>query len=76
MLLAREETDEARKLLAEFAGDFVVEGLAARIELADADDVPESLSAAFAAWDAGDHETALERLQEAIAASPIPSAAT
>ena len=72
LLLAREETDEARKLLAEFAGDFTTEGLSARIELADSDALPEVLDAAFSAWDAGDHETALERLQEAIAAETDP----
>jgi thioredoxin-like negative regulator of GroEL len=44
-------------------GDFVADGLAARARLAD----DEDLAPAFAAWDAGDHATALERLQEALA---------
>ena len=44
-------------------GDFVADGLAARARLAD----DEDLAPAFEAWDAGDHATALERLQEALA---------
>ncbi len=48
-------------MLQGIAGDFEGEGLAARAEL----DGPEE---AFAAWDEGDHERALELLQEEIAA--------
>ena len=44
-------------------GDFVGEGLAARARLSDDPD----LAPAFEAWDSGDHATALERLQEALA---------
>ena len=57
------------------AGDFRAQGLAARARLA-----PDrrrrrpirSLARAFAAWDADDFETALEALQEAIAAADDP----
>ena len=62
LLLRRGDTDEALELLEGVAGDFVVEGLAARAKLAgDAD-----LQPAFEAWDAGDYGTALEHLQEAL----------
>ncbi len=60
MLLMRGDSDEAAELLEGIAGDFVAEGLAARAQL----DGPVE---AFAAWDEGDHERALELLQEDIA---------
>ncbi len=63
MLLRRGETEEALALLNGAPGDFVVDGLAARARLADA---PE-LAPAFEAWDEGDHATALELLQAALA---------
>jgi putative thioredoxin len=65
ILLKRGETDEASELLKPFPHDFIADGLAARAELsgsgngAEADD----LHAAFAAWDDGDPEQALEKLQ-------------
>jgi putative thioredoxin len=63
MLLLRGETDEALELLEAVPGDFVAVGLAARARLAgDAD-----LAPAFDAWDEGDHATALELLQSALA---------
>ncbi|HEX2129062.1 MAG TPA: thioredoxin domain-containing protein, partial [Solirubrobacterales bacterium] len=69
VLLARGDADEAAELFGRFAGDFVIEGLGARIALtgangdgADASD----LGQAFASWDEGDAAAALERLQEAI----------
>lgn len=66
ILLASGEAAEARTLLEPLTDDFIASGLLARIELADgADDV----TGAFEAWDRADHETALEALQAAIAAS-------
>jgi putative thioredoxin len=73
ILLARGEHDETRELLAPLAGDFLAEGLAARAQLQAAGDgngagpSSEALRRAFAAWDEGDHETALDALQQAIA---------
>jgi putative thioredoxin len=62
-LLLRGETDEAVELLEGVSGDFIAAGLAARARLSgDAD-----LAPAFEAWDEGDHATALELLQAALA---------
>ena len=61
ILLVRGDTEEARELLEGVAGDFVAEGLAARSQL-------EGLDDAFAAWDGGDSERALDLLQEEIGA--------
>lgn len=66
LLIARGETDEARKLLEPHEADFAAIGLLARLDLAGAD--PE-LDRAFAAWDARDYEHALEALQTALAAA-------
>jgi len=63
LLLSRGEAGEALTLLEEVSGDFVADGLAARARL----DGDEDLAAAFEAWDAGDHATALEQLQAALA---------
>jgi putative thioredoxin len=69
ILLARGEVEEARELLGAFPHDFVADGLAARAELctgsngAGADELQE----AFAAWDDGNPEDALEKLQGVIA---------
>jgi putative thioredoxin len=64
ILIARGEYDAALELLERLPNDFTAAGLAARAWLAkqgvDLDD-------AFEAWDAGDHATALERLQQAFA---------
>ena len=62
LLLARGDTSEAVELLQGAAGDFVAEGLLARIELAG----DESLAPALEAWDAGDPGAALEGLQAAL----------
>jgi putative thioredoxin len=64
LLHARGERDEALRLLANAAGHFGGEGLAARIRLEDQDAV--DLDEAFAALDAGDRERALELLIGAI----------
>ncbi len=60
-----DDGDEARALLAPFETDFTASGLLARLELADDPEV----SPAFDAWDEGDHERALELLQESLASS-------
>jgi putative thioredoxin len=66
LLLERDETDEALALLDRFEGDFVADGLAARARLATAADPEPELLDAFAAWDRGEHEEALDVLQELI----------
>jgi putative thioredoxin len=63
-LYRRGERDDAARLLANIAGDFRAEGLAARIRLEDQDAV--DLEEAFRALDAGDRERALDLLIEAI----------
>jgi putative thioredoxin len=63
LLLRRGETEEALALLEGISGDFVADGLAARARL----DGDEDLAPAFAAWDQGDHATALELLQAGLA---------
>lgn len=68
LLLRRGETAEAVGLLEGATGDFIAEGLLARAALAETPD--ERLAAAFGAWDAGDHATALDRLEESFAADP------
>jgi putative thioredoxin len=63
------ETEEALRLLEPFESDFEAAGLAARIQLERGEDGSgdHELAPAFAAWDEGDHATALERLQSALA---------
>ena len=68
LLLSRGETDEAVSLLDGNAGDFLADGLLARVELTRAGDLPAPLAEAFDAWDRGDHAAALEALQVAFAA--------
>ena len=67
-LVARGESEEARRLLAPFETDFGASALLARTEL----EAEDTATAALAAWDEGDHERALELLQEEIAASADP----
>ncbi|MEA2437753.1 MAG: putative thioredoxin [Thermoleophilaceae bacterium] len=66
ILIARGDHDAALELLEPVPHDFTAAGLASRAWLAkegvDLDD-------AFDAWDAGDHATALEKLQEGFAAA-------
>ena len=69
LLLRRGDTGEAAALLEGAAGDFVADGLLARAGLAG----DEDLEAAFEAWDSGDLDAALERLQEAFAAERDPA---
>ena len=63
LLLSRGDTDEALELLDGVTGDFVAEGLTARARLAG----DEDLAPAFEAWDRGDHASALELFQAALA---------
>ena len=63
LLLSRGDTDEALELLDGVTGDFVADGLAARARLAG----DEDLAPAFEAWDRGDHASALELFQAALA---------
>jgi putative thioredoxin len=65
LLVGRDDADEARGLLEPFEADFTASGLLARLELTG----DEEVSPAFAAWDDGDHERALDLLQDALAAS-------
>jgi putative thioredoxin len=68
ILLAQGETGEALELLRSFPHDFVADGLAARAELSQGEngDAPDPLRSAFAAWDEGKPEDALDLLQEEI----------
>src|SRR3954449_5645581 len=67
LLLGGDDPQGALEVLEPAAGDFLADELAARarLELEGADEVEP----AFEAWDEGDHERALELLQEALAAS-------
>ncbi|HEY7268116.1 MAG TPA: thioredoxin [Solirubrobacterales bacterium] len=68
ILLARGEAGEALELLRPFPHDFVADGLAARAELSISQNgaTPNELQEAFSAWDDGDSEVALEKLQDAL----------
>jgi putative thioredoxin len=63
LLLQRGELDEALALVEPLHADFGAIGLTARIKLSQMDKQP---AGAFEAWDEGDYETALEKLQEAL----------
>jgi putative thioredoxin len=66
LLADRGERDDALAILANVAGSFAADGLAARLRLEEDD--PE-LSEAFAALDAGDTQRGLDMLIDAIASS-------
>ena len=73
ILLSRGEADQARELLGAFPHDFVADGLAARAELSGPNGSgADELGRAFAAWDDGKPEEALEELQDVIAAEQDP----
>jgi putative thioredoxin len=77
LLLERGDAAEALELLGGLNGDFEAEGLVARATLAaeigsDGADGDGTLSRGFAAWDAGDHERALDSLQEVFAETDDP----
>ncbi len=68
LLLRRGEPAEALEVATPLADtDFVSAGLAARAEMEEAGDAPAE---AFEAWDEGDHDRALDILQQAVAAAP------
>jgi len=77
LLLERGDTDQALELLDRFPGDFEAEGLAARARLLadigeDRTDGAGKLNLAFAAWDAGELEDALEALQTVVGETHDP----
>jgi putative thioredoxin len=67
LLLQRGELDEALALVEPLHADFTAIGLAARIRLTKNG---READGAFEALDEGDYETALERLQQALASAP------
>jgi putative thioredoxin len=69
ILLSRGEHDQALEVVRPFPHDFIADGLAARAELAASPDgaAADHLQRAFAAWDEGNPEEALESLQGALA---------
>jgi putative thioredoxin len=75
LLIGRGETDEAQAILEPVATDFIAAGLLARISLSAGQNGAERdsrLDEAFAAWDEGDPERALEALQEEVAETGDP----
>jgi putative thioredoxin len=74
LLLERGETDEAREVLKPFPNDFVADGLAARTELSASQNGAggDELQEAFSAWDRGDPEDALEKLQAVLGSDQDP----
>jgi putative thioredoxin len=67
LLLARGDTEEAGRLLANVPGSFAADGLMARIKLQQEDGVPDlDLTPAFSALDREDHEQALDLLLGAL----------
>ena len=65
MLVERGDDEDAIEVLEPFAGDFIAEGLVARAELSS-NGSHTGLSDAFASWDAGDREAALDALLGAV----------
>src|SRR3954470_21649844 len=63
LLLERGDTAEAVELLEGAAGDFVAQGLPARVDLMRDGDPQAPLAGAFEAWDRGERSAALETLQ-------------
>ncbi|MEO8092745.1 MAG: thioredoxin [bacterium] len=76
LLIERGDRDQAGELLERFKGDFIADGLAARLQLETGSAVDgidaSTLERAFGAWDAADHNGALEALQEAFQAATTP----
>ena len=74
ILLPRGDTEEAREVLRHFPNDFVADGLAARAELSSSRNGAgaDELRRAFAAWDEGRPEGALEALQDVVAEEQDP----
>jgi putative thioredoxin len=74
LLLQRGDADEAAEVLNGFPHDFIADGLAARAQLSLAENgaSADDLQVAFSAWDGGDPEQALERLQSVLASEQDP----
>jgi putative thioredoxin len=74
LLLERGDAEEAHGLLKAFPHDFIADGLAARAELSIAQngESADDLHGAFSAWDGGDPEQALEKLQLVLSAEQDP----
>jgi putative thioredoxin len=74
ILIDRDEDEEARELLDRFEGDFEAAGLAARLALEAGGNGNESsvLAEAFAAWDRGDQDAALQGLGDELEAPGEP----
>jgi len=68
MLIERGADEDAGEVLEPFEADFTASGLLARLTLGGED----GAAPAFAAWDEGEHERALDLLQEQIAAADDP----
>jgi putative thioredoxin len=68
--IGRGENDAAIEMLAPFETDFEAAGLSSRLALSAEEngDGESGLARAFADWDSGDHEAALEALETALAA--------
>jgi putative thioredoxin len=64
MLMSRGDRDEAMAIVDNLPGDFQAQGIGARMRLEDAG-TPD-LSEAWSALDSGEHETAIDRLIEAL----------
>jgi putative thioredoxin len=69
LLLQRGDADEAGEVLKGFPHDFIADGLAARAQLSLAENgaSADDLQGAFSAWDGGDPDQALEKLQSVLA---------
>jgi putative thioredoxin len=74
LLFERGDTGEAVAILEPLPHDFVADGLAARAELSASENGAhaDELLAAFSAWDRGDPEEALEKLQSALSSEQDP----
>jgi putative thioredoxin len=75
LLIGKGETQEALSVLEGVKGDFVAEGLVARVRLAETDGAAPAgaeVERAFAAWDSGDRAAALDALQDAVRATDDP----
>jgi putative thioredoxin len=74
ILLSRGEADEAFETLKPFPHDFLADGLAARAELSASGNGAgaDELQTAFAAWDEGNPDEALEQLQSVLATEQDP----
>jgi putative thioredoxin len=75
LLLERGDAEEAHEVLKAFPHDFIADGLAARAELSSSPNGTgaDELQQAFAAWDGGDPEAALEKFQNVLASEQDPA---